>query len=469
MMKLDDVRARHPRFCYRRYAVRRSGNDLELQFVFHIEPDLDFTPTLTIPDIDPAVWQALSPAALNNLAFHLGLIEIPSYWKATCSPVISIEAGLLDQQQIDWWHALLLNGMTEFFYVNQINFTTPGFVTIQAHPDQNAPALQPATLTPPAERVLVPIGGGKDSVVTLETLRHQPLDIGCLSLNPTLAARDIVQTGGFERYHVVRRTIDSTLLRLNEAGYLNGHTPFSALTGFLSVVCAVLYGYGRVAVSHERSSNEGNIIYHGREINHQDSKTFGFEQAFRRYISTYLAPGVDFFSFMRPLYELQITRLFANLTPYHPVFRSCNKGSKTNSWCHNCPKCLFVYTALFPFVSAEAMGRIFQEDLFARADLVPLALQMLDHQQQKPFECVGTNEETLIAFYLCCQKIRHQGHPLPPLLETIDRHMLQSQPDLPARAEAVLMAWNDQHALPPDMQAWLQQALDQTSAAQEAY
>jgi hypothetical protein len=485
-MKFEQIRAQHRRFIYRRYTMMQVDNTLLIRFTFTIDPDIVFTPEIRIPwwnDVVPAgqpATDAIPLAVLNNLAFHLGLAEIPSYWKTTCAPEILIEAGPLDAWQRDWWQNLLLNGMTEFYAVNGIDFTKPDFVTIHSA----APTYASHPIPPPpgashppgpplgrderrlnTDRVLVPIGGGKDSIVTIETLRkHAPAAIGCLLLNPMQAARDIVDVAGCQSPLIVSRTIDPTLLQLNERGYLNGHTPFSSLISFVSAACALLFGYGRVAVSYERSSNEGNTIRYGREINHQYSKTFDFEQRFRAYVAAYLSPTLEFFSFLRPLYELQITRIFSRHNDYHPVFRSCNRGLNTNSWCGQCPKCLFVYIALFPFLPPSDIQAIFSDDLFAHEELAPLALQLLDPAGQKPFECVGTREESLVAFALCVQQVRNRGQPLPPLLRIIESRFLQHQPNLENRATALLASWNEQHAIPPELAPWLRRDLEMGGA-----
>ena len=66
--------------------------------------------------------------SLKNAVFHLGLIESFSYWKATASPVIEVLAGESHAtDQIRWWEDLLINGMGEFFYRNDIDFTARRF------------------------------------------------------------------------------------------------------------------------------------------------------------------------------------------------------------------------------------------------------------------------------------------------------------------------------------------------------
>jgi hypothetical protein len=60
-----------------------------IKFHFHTDPDLDFYPETHIPLENSNVGN------LDNFIFNLGLIEMISYWKATCSPKIIIKAGKL--------------------------------------------------------------------------------------------------------------------------------------------------------------------------------------------------------------------------------------------------------------------------------------------------------------------------------------------------------------------------------------
>jgi hypothetical protein len=102
---------------------------------------------------------------------------------------------------------------------------------------------------------------------------------------------------------------------------------------------------------------------------------------------------VQYFSFLRPLSELQIAKLFSQCKAYHPVFRSCNVGSKTDSWCGHCPKCLFTWIILSPFLSREKLTAIFGKDLMADESLQPILEELNGTAAVKPFECVGTVEE----------------------------------------------------------------------------
>ncbi|MBI3802121.1 MAG: hypothetical protein HY268_34765 [Deltaproteobacteria bacterium] len=454
-VKVEQLRRKHPRFIYHSFAIERSAEALKLRFHFTIEPDLQFTPETVIEAADWDRIKALSPGLLELFVFQLGLVEMLSYWKAACSPELLVQAGSLDAQQIEWWTDLLLYGMREFFYVNQIDFTTPGFIHITSsalgkHDDKecHAEPEQSGGEESRLDRDLVLMSGGKDSALSVQLLRELEREFHCLLLNPTPAAEAITAQVGDRMPIIVRRTIDPRLLTLNQAGYLNGHTPFSAYLAMLGVTCAVLFGYRRVIVANERSADEGNVEFLGSEVNHQYSKTLRFERAFRWYSQTYLSRDVEYFSLLRPLYELQIARLFARYPQYFSAFTSCNRKQKEGSWCKQCSKCLSTFTLLYPFLTAADITRIFGEDLFERTEAIPMMRELLGFAEHKPFECVGTREEMLVALYLGIQQAKTRDRTLPAVLRHVEVNLVPQHPDLSQRVKSILHAWSDQHHLP---------------------
>ncbi|MDR0651143.1 MAG: hypothetical protein LBG59_07290 [Candidatus Peribacteria bacterium] len=52
------------------------------------------------------------------------------------------------------------------------------------------------------------------------------------------------------------------------------------------------------------------------------------------------------------------------------------------------------------FLPAETVNAIFEKNLFADEVLLPLFRELLGIEGCKPFECVGTNEEMLVALKL---------------------------------------------------------------------
>lgn len=455
-VKFTDLRRKHPYFIFHHFSYAQDKNNLHLKFDFQIEPDIHFSPRATIKNINHSFLAKIPEAVLNNLIFHLGLMEIPSYWKATCSPQIVIRAGYLNPQQVNWWRQLFIEGMGQFYYTNKIDLRNQDFLKIAIESSKRY-SLTQQKFNP--KRFLVPIGGGKDSVVTLEILKKAggvviPFLVNP-SHNPLKAALHVIKTSGVKDQLIIRRELDKKLFALNQAGYLNGHTPITAYNSFASVLAAVVSNCGQIAFSNERSANEGNVVYLGREINHQYSKTWSFEKKFIRYLKKYLAPKINYFSFLRPLYELQIAKLFAHYPQYFSVFRSCNRGQKTNSWCGQCPKCLFIFITLYPFLSTKQVLSIFSHNPFTKKELWPLTKELSGLAKAKPFECVGTYQETRIAFLLALKKAKKEARVLPLILKRFQIEILPQFPKLEKEAKNLLASFSKEHLLPPNLEQLL--------------
>lgn len=395
-MNYLDLRQKYPKFVYKSFAAHKSAEALEINFEFQVS-ELIFKPSVRI--MIPQAQIELDEGVINNFAFHLGLMEVPSYWKATCSPIIEIECASVDEYQINWWHEIIIKGMGQYFFENQIDFTQDSFLQIKSL--GNSSFQNPQKVS--GEKVLIPIGGGKDSAVTLQLINgtHQS---GVFCLNPNAASKRLIDGAGVKEQIFAQRQIEPSLLELNNQGYLNGHTPFSAYLAFLGTFCAVLREYKYLALSNERSSNEGNTSYLGHEVNHQYSKTFEFENKFREYNNKYLS-DVDYFSFLRPLHEIQIAKIFCSLPQYFSAIRSCNEGQKSDSWCGKCAKCLSTYILLSPFLTHLQLGEIFHGDLLADPGLKLLLEDLTNETHVKPFECVGTREELRAALNGSVEKL----------------------------------------------------------------
>ena len=277
----------------------------------------------------------------------------------------------------------------EYRYVNNIQISMMDMLQIEVKPREDY-MLKDETLNDSVlTGALIPIGGGKDSCVTSELLKEEKDNNLCLIIGGKEPSIKTAEIAGYKNKIVyVKRNIDKKLLELNKQGFLNGHTPFSALLAFLSYLIAYLTGKKYVTLSNESSANESNV--EGEKINHQYSKSYEFEQDFREYADKYLKADVEYFSMLRPLNELQIAMLFAKNEKYHKIFRSCNVGSKSIpwKWCGNCPKCLFVYIILSPFLYKNKLIEIFNEDLFEKENLLETFIELCGYGKTKPFECV---------------------------------------------------------------------------------
>lgn len=386
--RFDALRKEFEVFTFYGQEVGLRDGVLSMTFHFSLDERYHFHPTLTIPARPFYHWESIPKSQLEVLAFHVGMVELVSYWKLACPKTVVVKPYDLKLCQKKWWRHLYYQGLGEFRYLNGIECTEHDFLRIESGTDHEFLGVQ----LPLEEKTLVPIGGGKDSVVTLEMLRHE-LPVIPLIVNPRGATVGCVEAAGYheEEVAVVHRTLDPTMLRLNGEGFLNGHTPFSALLAFVSLLIGMGSGSKYIALSNESSANESTVP--GTDINHQYSKSIDFECDFREYVRMHLNEQIQYFSFLRPLNEMQIAALFSRCQAYHEVFRSCNAGSKTDSWCGKCPKCLFTWLILSPFIPRERLTAIFGKDLMTDPSLRPIFEELNGTAAVKPFECVGTVEE----------------------------------------------------------------------------
>lgn len=497
-MQFHALRTQYPRFIFQEYHWQIEGDDLVIRFHFQVG-EHQFTPTLTLPGIPASAFSWLASDEATQYLLNLGMIEAISYWKATCSPLFEVRAGYLHAEQLMWWHELYLNGLGEFWYHNQIDVTEPDLLEFVCTADQPtesslplaahsisgsvsgdvlAAAVANTTLssnelenshTQTRTRFLVGVGGGKDSAVTLGLLDQlneqngQRFAYGALLLTPQSPAADRVVTHSLATTAIrVYRVIDPHLLELNHQGYLNGHTPFSAYFAFMSVFAARIYGFDTVVVSNEQSANEGNLEWHGRTINHQYSKTYQFETLFRSYLETYFGQQPirpQYFSILRPLNELQIAQAFSQFPAFWPVFRSCNIGQKTDTWCHHCPKCVFVFIVLACFLDeAVLVGQIFEKNLLDEINLLPIVEQLIGYKANKPFECVGSQLEVLTALKHIITNHQNADKPLPAVLAVI-QEKLGSQLSTAPKLSELLAGWVSEHHIPSDLEFPLKELL----------
>jgi UDP-N-acetyl-alpha-D-muramoyl-L-alanyl-L-glutamate epimerase len=445
---ISDYQQAYPVFQYEKFTIEEKDSSLVVNFYYSIPPEFKFKTCVLFESIPPS-WQSIPKTMIQNLIFHLGLIESFSYWKATCSPSILISAGTLNLEQLSWWKDLLLQGMGEFFFINNINFTANDFVTFSL--SQEASTYEPFTHQL-GDRSLLPIGGGRDSAFTAGVFQQANKEFNCMLLNPSAAARRIAQVVDCPFPIVVKRSLDPLLFKLNDAGFLNGHTPFSAYLAFLNATCLALYNYKNIIVANERSSDEGNTVFINTNINHQYSKSFDFEKKFDEYLQKYLVRNGRYFSFIRSLYELQVGRAFAQFPELFTIFRSCNRNQKNDSWCGNCPKCLSVFITFYPFVSNDDIKNIFHMNYFENENSLPIIKQLVGLDNYKPFECVATFQETIASLYLCVEKHNRSGDLLPPVLEYIKNNIITNASEAEVLATSILSLNDNHHRLPVEFQ-----------------
>jgi UDP-N-acetyl-alpha-D-muramoyl-L-alanyl-L-glutamate epimerase len=351
-------------------------------------PDpLRFTETVEFPP------SAEVPAHFHAVLDLLHVVAGVSYYKVGAPPRIEAPSAV-PPEAAALFTAIYSKGLAEYAYRNDLPFV----LDLEVQVPGIGPAAAPVDNA--EGRPLSPVGGGKDSIVTLEILRAAGLDPVPFSVNPNPVIVDVNAASGLPAM-AARRRLDPRLFELNRAGALNGHIPVTAINSLIAIATAALHGLGPVVMSNERSASDPNLIWNGHEVNHQWSKGVAAEGLLRAAVTAHAGLTEPYFSLLRSLSELHIAALFARHTAYDDVVTSCNQAFKlhdpTARWCGDCPKCRFVFLAMAPFMSRERLAHIFGTDLFADPAQIPGYLELLGIDAHKPFECVGEVEESVVA------------------------------------------------------------------------
>lgn len=437
-------------FIFTSYAFHRKTGKIELNY--SLDDDITFTETITLQ----SPYGIPSDASL----FMLHLIGGISYYKTCLPKTIEIRSGTLNEKQAKFWNTVYESGLGEFFFKNKIDFR--GLINFPFDNKLSRKETPFRDVSTGATKILVPIGGGKDSIVTIELLKKINLPITLLRVGHHPFINQLASIAKLPLL-TIERSLSGNLFDLNAQGALNGHVPITAYLSILSIVLSEAYGFSHVVFSNERSADEGNVELHGKQINHQWSKSVAFEKALREYIKTSATSNVEYFSLLRPFSELSIVQMFAQYPQYFPHFTSCNSNWKilkipnqqhpspgaasprAGRWCGRCPKCAFAFAMLSAFLSKDDVLTIFEgNNLFADDALLPTYRELLGLEGIKPFECVGTPEETYSALMLADDKEGWEGTAVMTMLEKEALHVF---PDAEKTLNEVLMP-SGEHCIP---------------------
>jgi len=433
------------------YSFNDEKSQAEFSYAFDNGPR--FIERLTFHNGCPPTDQKLRQALFTALRY-LHLVLGVSYYKAAVPDSIRIETPPITEQCAHFFDKLYLNGLAEFAYRNQLDLRKR-----IRFPFSTRSTATPESLQLP-KRTAIPVGGGKDAVVTVDALQRAGQSSVLFALGDFQPIKEIAKIAKLPLISVTRQ-ISPALIKLNEQGAYNGHVPISAIIAFILPVCAILYGFDTAALSNERSADSGNLIHNGQSVNHQYSKSMEFEKDAALFFKNFILSDFNYFSFLRPLADLRIAQLFSKLSAYHPVFMSCNRAFKLDRrkrlqrWCLDCPKCRFTFLVLAPFMAKNELIALFGANLLDDMEQRRGFDQLSGVSGFKPFECVGEIEESAAAFILLTQHsqwrndclVRRFKTKILPGLDNPERMVktaleFSSYHQLPYRYEEVLRAYS---------------------------
>ncbi|WP_196257957.1 endonuclease domain-containing protein [Pelagibacterium limicola] len=348
--------------------------------------ELSFTEKLEFPVPELGAEKAASGAFAHLLDLTAAVLGV-SYFKLLAPLDIDLTALSLAEGDAAFLTDVYENGLGEFYARNALE----RFGRLRFR--LSSPRTPTSSLTL-LERTLVLIGGGKDSLVSVDLLERAGKAITLFAVNPKGPILSTAQRSGHEMIGVTR-TLDPEMIRLSkEEGYYNGHVPSTAINSMIAALAASLYGFDTIILSNERSASEGNIAFDGRETNHQHSKSLDFERLIGGTLARASGGGLGYFSLLRPYSEARIGQLFARTSRYDDVFSSCNAnfrlgGNKGPLWCGKCPKCHFVFLVLAPWMTYDRLTAIFGQDVLDNPENIPAYRELTGLSGHKPWECVG--------------------------------------------------------------------------------
>ncbi len=455
--KYAELRTAYPVFSYKGYSLTSDNGNIYISYDFETNGLASFRPEIRIETGNLDIVNPFDSPVGRKIVFSLGMVEAVSYLKATCSPIMKVDCGYLDEDDKKWWKKLYYNGLGEFFHKNGIDADFDSFLTVECSGENTESKNEKINLS---GHSLIPVGGGKDSAVTAEIVKKHSPDILFFTVNSQKARTDTVLASGYGEESIIKthRKISPELLALNKRGFLNGHTPFSAIVAFLSLYCAYITGSENIILSNESSANESNI--EGKSVNHQYSKSYEFEKDFTSYVGKNILNGIRYFSILRPFGELQIAKEFCRYKKYFYIFRSCNAGSKNNSWCCNCPKCLFVYGILSAFLSQDKLEDIFGENMLDKENMEADFNGLVGLSPIKPFECVGTVREIKFALAAAMKKLGKKNEKIPFLLKKFGENFNADE----ILSEPLLKDFNAEHNIPAEFLPVVREMYDYVSS-----
>ncbi|KRD78730.1 UDP-N-acetyl-alpha-D-muramoyl-L-alanyl-L-glutamate epimerase [Lysobacter sp. Root983] len=413
------------------------------QLVYAFDDGPELIETITVPGA-PFQLDTQRAAAVERALRLLHLIAGVSYYKAAVPEDIRIDSYEIDADTAALLELIYVNGLGEFAYRNGLNL----------HGRIRFPHTTAATPVAPSlglsAHALVAIGGGKDSLVSIEALRSLGVEQTVTWIGGSQLIAACAQRTGLPTLNL-GRALAPQLFDYNREGAWNGHIPVTVVNSAIMVLAALLHGVDQVVFSNERSASYGSLIEGTGEVNHQWSKGWACEQAFGDHVQRQVAADLQYYSLLRPLSELAVARQFARSDRYDAHFSSCNRNfhilgeRPANRWCGVCPKCHFVFLALAPFMPKPRLVGIFGRNLLDDAGQIGGYDALLEYQDHKPFECVGEGRESRAAMAALSGRPEWREDTL------VERFAREIRPQLDAQDLRIepLLVLDEEQRLPP--------------------
>lgn len=391
--------------------ITRDGPQLVLRFR---AGGMRFSTTYWYGDVDFAALDArYGTAFMDKVVFHIAAFEINKL--ASLYPEIidwGPYARFATPEFRQLWETVLYNVWAQWRYENDLpDYRGPRFETSAAGDIPGPVPLEPGPI-----ETLAFCGGGKDSLVTMKALERAGVAHDSLVYASSIYGTAAQQHALIDRLldHGAQRArrrqwiyddfLDAPVLELRrEVGIETlcaAETPASV---FASLPLVLTHGYRYIALGHERSADTGQVVWDatGEWVNHQWGKSYEAEAMINAYVGAHLVEGFTYFSVLKPVYDVLIFNMLRRDLDAVPATHSCNIRKP---WCGRCPKCAYVWLNYMAHLPTELVDGMFGENLFDLPENQETFRQLIGLEDQLPFECIGQEGESRLAFEMCRAK-----------------------------------------------------------------
>jgi len=114
---------------------------------------------------------------------------------------------------------------------------------------------------------------------------------------------------------------------------------------------------------------------------------------------------------------------------------------------------------LYPFLDKEQLKKTFSRNLLQDKNLLNLLKSLIGEISPKPFDCVGTKNETIVALYLSLIKEKRENKKIPYLISYFEENILPNYTNINAMTKKLLNSWDKNNLLPIKFTKILQESL----------
>ncbi|KAB8330789.1 hypothetical protein SD80_029540 [Scytonema tolypothrichoides VB-61278] len=402
------------------------------------------SPTCSVICSEAPEWNSsklIFPFLIDNWK-HFYEIEFPLEFKNTEKPHPSVLIGIAMAEiyrlceictpeivqvcwysclawESDWWNEDIYWYLQQKFYLEKWGWDKMPRIEFS----QSGIEIENDWLPSVNDTYLLAVSGGKESTFGFEWMQQANLPMEAFTLHH---AGGILGNNWQEKFPVFDDIRNRTRLweilthpredpaeHFRYKGVRNDPTITNAL--FIMMVIAAQQGHRFLVLANDKSSNESNATYEGREVNHQSAKGTAYIERFNSFLERKGLP-FRYVSICEEVYSIAtVHQLSLWDKSLLNVLTSCNEAQWAPGscrWCCQCPKCAFSYALIEAATDYRFAVQVVGKDLFSLSTLEEVWRRLFDPTTEKPFECVGEKRETLMALAKCKERRLKNDQPL---------------------------------------------------------